>query len=77
MIRSANGPGNGLKYEVSLTSTVFCFDSKTLTTMKELIKKVGITEIHESMAIKALLLVRRASWWRREHLCSWPPGQIW
>ena len=77
MIRSANGPGNGLKYEVSLTSTIFCFDSKTLTTMKELIKKVGITEIHESMAIKALLLVRRASLWRREHLCSWPPGQIW
>ena len=49
MIRSANGPGNGLKYEVSLTSTVFCFDSKTLTTMKELIKKAGITEIHESI----------------------------
>ena len=46
MIRSANIPENGLKYEVSLTSTVFCFDSKTLTTMKELIKKVGVAEVH-------------------------------
>ena len=46
LVKSSNRPPKSIPYDVTLTSFAYDFAAKSISTVKELIKKHGVTEVH-------------------------------
>eukprot|EP00434_Breviolum_minutum_P041848 symbB.v1.2.037231.t1/scaffold5440.1/size27174/2 len=46
LVKSTNRPPKSIPYDVTLTSFAYDFSEKPITTLKELIKRYSVTEVH-------------------------------